>query len=82
MQVLYSGKFSRTINFTVFMDFIATSKINARNLLVVCEYNDSLAYPQMFICKICHWVATSIILKLKNYLHMICLLPDVFMNLR
>ena len=26
--LLYSGNFSRTINFAVFMDFTATSKIN------------------------------------------------------
>ena len=28
MRVPYSGNFSRTINFAVFMDFTATSKIN------------------------------------------------------
>ena len=68
MQVLYSGKFSRTINFAVLMNFIATSKTNPRNLIVVCEYNNSLVHPQKFIRKICDWMETSIIFKLKNYL--------------
>ena len=45
LNILYSGNFLRTINFTIFVDFTATSKIKC---------NDSLMDPQNLIHKFYH----------------------------
>ena len=46
MLLPYSGNFSRTINFAVFVDFTATSKIN---LIIAYKCNDSLVDPRNLI---------------------------------
>ena len=45
----YSGNFLRTVNFAVFVDFTATSKINPRNLIIVYKCNDNLVDPRNLI---------------------------------
>ena len=43
----YSRNFSRTINFAVFVDFTATSKLILKNFIYKC--NDNLVDPQNLI---------------------------------
>ena len=50
----YSGIFSRTINFAVFVDFTATSKINPPKSYYSIKCNDSLVDPRNLICEMYH----------------------------
>ena len=55
-KVPYSENFSRTINFAVFVDFTATSKINPRKSYysIQYKYNDNLVDPQNLIREMYH----------------------------
>ena len=69
VMVPYSGNFSRTINFTVFVDFTATSKINARKSYYSIQmqwYN--VVDPRNLIREMYHWAVTLKNFSLENYL--------------
>ena len=51
-QIPYSRKISRTINFAVFEDFTAASKINSSKFYYTTEYYDNLVDPQNLIREI------------------------------
>ena len=58
-HIPYSGKISRTINFTVFEDFTITSKINSSKSHYSIESYDSLVDPRNLIREICRGEITS-----------------------
>ena len=66
-HIPYSGKISRTINFTVFEDFTITSKINSSKSHYSIESYDSLVDPRNLIREICRGEITSKVLCLENY---------------
>ena len=61
LLVPYSGNFSRTINFSVFVDFTATSKINPRKSYCTVAYkcNDSQVDPRNLFCEMFWGRSTS-----------------------
>ena len=67
LNIPYSGKILRTINFIVFEDFTTSSKINSSKSYYSIESYDSLVDPGNLICKMYHGEITSKIFCLENY---------------
>ena len=62
----YSGKILRTINFTVFKDFTAASKINSSKSFCITECYGNLVDPRNLSRKIyCGQITSKIFLPLK-----------------
>ena len=70
--LLYSRKFSRTLNFAVFEDFTTALKINSSKSYYSIESFDSLVDPQNLICEIYHEEITSKVSALKITRYMVC----------